>query len=915
MLDAPKKRPERMLNLRQWHRLVALFRRDAFEHDMAEEMDAHLQMAIEENVRAGMTLPEARRRALISLGGLQQTKERTRDARIIPWLESLRSDLKFGCRQLAKSKVTTIAAILSLALAVGSCTAAFRLVDAILLRPLPVAHADHLYFLSRSAIDPQGKPQDFDGWAYPDFQLMRDAAKGQAQLFAVSYADRSDLTYKSDQEMEKAYINYVSGDMFSALGLKPVLGRLLTPNDDSTPGAHPVAVISHDYWTRRFQRDPAVLGKTFRVGNTLFQIVGVCNPPFTGTEPGTTTDIFLPTFMHPAAIRKDATWHRTFAIVQPGPPIEPLRAKLDSINRAFETERSKSWVNESPQEIARELNQTLHFNSASSGASGFQQDNRSALLTLGVLVLLVLLIACANVANLLVAQAAARAREMALRIFIGAGRRHLLQLVLVQSAILALISSVLGALFAAWSAPFVVSSISPSDDPVRLVLPADFRVLLFLILLTLAVTCLFGLLPARRASSIQPVSALKGGEDPHSRRRLMYALIGAQVAFCCLVLFVAGLFVSTFQRLAHQPVGFSPDRLLILDTVTAQPVAPATWIQLADQLRSTPGVERVSVSNGALLNGFSNNNEISINGAPPADLTYFRNVSPGWLETLQIPLVYGRDFLPSEITPVAVQGTTGSLNGAAIVNQTFARAFFHDESVVGKSFDELLPYGGRAHFQIVGVARDAKYLSIRENTLPTAYLPFLSPDPNVWWSASGATFIVRSSSANPLALASRLRRAVPQIRSDFRVSNIYAQNELIQGQTIRERLLATLASFFAGVALLLAAMGLYGVLHYSVLQRRREIAIRMAVGAQPASIARLVTLPMVWTLLSGGTIGLAAGLFSSRYIADLFYQVRPTDVVMLAFPPLAILAAACLASLPAVLRATRIDPTAALHCE
>ena len=895
-------------------RFAALFQRDHFDRDLSAEMDTHLQMAIDENLRKGLSPQEARRQALLSLGGLQQNKERARNARIIPWLDALLSDLKFGCRQLAKSKVTTLAAIFSLALAIGSCTAAFRLIDAILLRPLPVANADHLYFLSRLSIDPQGKPQDFDGWAYPDFQLMRDAAKGQAQLFAVSYEDRSDLTYKSDQEMEKAHINYVSGDMFSAFGLKPALGRLLTADDDSAPGAHPVAIISYDYWTRRFQNDPAVIGKTFRVGNTLFQIAGVCNPPFTGTEPGTMTDIFLPTMMHPAAIRKDATWHRIFAIVQPGVPIEPLRAKLDSINRAFETERSKSWVNESPQEIARELNQTLRFHAASSGTSGLQQDNRTPLLALAVLVFLVLLIACANVANLLLVQAAARAREMALRISIGAGRRHLVQLVLIQSALLALISSVLGALFAAWSAPFVVSTINPSDDPVRLALPADFRFFLFLILLTLVVTCLFGLLPALRASSTQPVSALKGGEDPHVRRRLMYSLIGAQVAFCCLVLFVSGLFVSTFQRLAHQPVGFSTDRLLILDTVTAQPVAPATWLQVADQLRSTPGVERVSVSNGALLNGFSNNDEISINGAPPGDLTYFRNISPGWLDTLQLPLVYGRDFLPTETTPVAVKGTA-SANGAAIVNQTFARRFFYQENVVGKSFEELFPYGQRAHFVIVGVTRDAKYFSIRENTLPTAYLPFLSPDPKAWWSSDGAAFIVRTSSTNPLALAAPLRREVPQIRSDFRVSNIYTQNELIEGQTIRERLLATLASFFAGVALLLAAIGLYGVLHYSVLQRRREIAIRMAVGAQPASIARLVTFPMVWTLLSGGTMGLAAGLFSSRYIAELFYQVRPTDVVMLTFPPVAILAAACVASLPAVLRATRIEPTVALHCE
>ena len=640
-----------------WQRVRNVVRKEnGAEKELDAELREHLQLHIEDNLRAGMPPEEARRKALLALGGVQQTKERVRDQQMIPWLDSLRADAVFGYRQLVKNKVTSAAAIVSLALAIGSCTAAFRLIDAILLRPLPVANADHLYFLSRVAIDPEGKPQDFDGWAYPDFQLMRDAAKGQAQLFAVSYEERTDLTYKSDQEIEKAHINYVSGDMFSAFGLQPALGRLLTPDDDSTPGAHPVAVISYDYWTRRFHNDPAVLGKTFRFGNTIFQIVGVCNAPFTGTEPGTMTEIFLPTMMYPHAVRKDSTWHRTLAIVRPGVPIEPLRAKLDSINRAFETERSKSWVNESPEEIARELNQTVHFNSASSGASGFQQDSRRPLLVLGVLVFFVLLIACANVANLLVAQAASRAREMALRISIGAGRRHLLQLVLVQSAILAIISSAFGVLFASWSAPFAVSSIDPSDNPVRLALPADYRVFLFTVVLTVAVTCLFGLIPALRASSIQPASALKGGEDPHSRRTLMYALIGAQVALCCLVLFVAGLFVSTLQRLSHQPVGFSPDRLLILDTVTREPVAPATWLQVADQLRSTPGVERVSVSNSALLSGFSNNNAISINGGPPSNtMAYFRNVSPGWLETLQLPLLYGRDFLPTEITPVAVK--------------------------------------------------------------------------------------------------------------------------------------------------------------------------------------------------------------------------------------------------------------------
>jgi predicted permease len=856
-----------------------------------------------------MSPAEARRQALLSLGGLEQTKLRVRDQQIFPWLDSLRRDAIFGYRQLAKNKIASLAAILSLALASGACTSAFRLIDALLLRPLPISHPERLYSLARFVTDFDGKLREFDGWAYPDFQLMRDAAKDQAVLLAISYGDRIDLTYKSDQDMEKVNLQYVSGNMFAAFGLQPALGRLLTPDDDTTPGAHPVAVISHDYWTRRFSNDPATLGRTFRIGNNLFQIVGVAQAPFTGTEPGTMTDIFVPTMMSPAAVRKDSTWHRTFAIVQPGVAIEPLRSKLDSISRAFETERSKSWSNETPQEIARILDQTLYFSPASSGASGFQQDNRRSLLALGVLVLLVLLIACANVANLMVAQASSRAREMALRISIGAGRRHLLQLVLIESAILALLSSATGAIFAWWSAPFVVRMINPSDNPVRLALPADWRVLLFGIALTLAVTCLFGVIPALRASALQPANALKGGpngaKDPHSRRRLMYALIAAQVAFCCLVLFVAGLFVATFQHLSNQPTGFSTDRLLVLDTVSHDPVLPVTWLQLADQLRSVPGVERVSVANHALLDHWSNNNSVSVNGsAPSSTLGYFLHVSPGWLETMKIPLLHGRDFMLAETTP-----------GAAIVNQTFAKVFFNGEDPVGKSFDELFPYGERAHYQIVGIARDARYRDIRENTLPTAYLPFLSAETRPWWSAAGATFLVRTTAANPLALASTLRQAVPQSHPEFRVSRIRTQLEINQSQTIRERFLATLASFFSLVALLLAAVGLYGVLYYSVLQRRREIAIRLAVGAQASSIARLVTLPIFATVAASAGAGVLAGLFSSRYLAELFYQVRSTDASMLLPPALAMAASAAIAAVPATVRAIRTDPATLLRSE
>jgi putative ABC transport system permease protein len=887
-------------------RLRNLFRKHYLDADLDAELQSHLQLHIDDNLLRGMSPQEARRDALLKLGGLEQTKERIRDQHLFPWLDALRRDAVFAFRQFAKNKVTTSAAILSLALAIGACTSSFRLIDALLLRPLPISHPERLYVLSRTGVDPNGKPSDFDGWAYPDFQLLCDAAKDQADLLAISYDNRLDLTYGSDEEMEKAHVQFVSGNLFSVFGLQPALGRLLSQEDDTTPAAHPVAVVSYDYWTRRFAQDPDVVGKSFRIANTILEIVGVLQKPFTGTESGTMTDIFLPTMMHPAVTRKDSTWHRTFALVHPGASIEPLRARLDSVSIAFETERSKSWINEPPQEIARELNQTLRFDPAPAGSSGFQQDNRRALLALGALAFLVLLIACANVANLMVAEAASRAREMALRISIGAGRRQLIQLVLVESGILALLSSVLGALLATWAAPFVVGAINPPDNPVRLALPADWRVLLFCVGLTLAVTCLFGLIPALRASAVQPAGVLKGSEDPHSRHRLMYALIATQVAFCCLVLFVAGLLVATFQRLSRQPTGFSSDRLLVLDTVTQHPVSTVSWLQLAEELRSVPGVERVSLAERALLDGYSHNNSISVNGSSPSEvLCYFLHVSPGWLSTMKIPLLNGRDFLPADTSP-----------GVAIVNQTFAKVFFHGEDPVGKFFEEVSDDGPRARFQVVGLVHDANYRNIRESMLPTAYTPFYSVDnAGAAGSKNRAAFLVRTTSTNSLALAATLRQAVPQARAEFRVSNLRTQQEIIQAQTVRERFLATLASFFSAVALLLAAVGLYGVLHYSVFQRRREIAIRLAIGAQAPSIARLVTLPLFAMIAIGASTGLAAGFFSVQFLNDLFFQVRPTDAAILAFPSITLLLAAIIAAAPAVLRAIHTDPALTLRSE
>jgi predicted permease len=887
-----------------WSRIANAVRGERLNREIEEELQSH----IEEAIASGRDPREAHR----AFGSPLHTREASHSIRAAGWLESLLADVRFGWRQLCRNKLTSVAAVLSLALGIGSCVAAFRLIDALLWRPLPISGASHLYVLSRKMTGLYGKPAEDGHWATPDFNLMRDAVKDQADVIAISDADRTDITWSTDDDMEKAHVAYVSGNMFPLFGLEPALGRLLTSADDRGPGLNPYAVLSWDYWNHRFGRDPHVLGSSLHIGDQTFEIIGVGPRDFTGTENGTVTDVFLPLNMNSLATQDRMDWHRIFLMLKPGvnpaAALEPIRQHLSAVNRAFGSACSTCFRGETRASIDRFLNQTLVLHPAGAGISDLQKDYRRFLGILGLLVALVLLIACVNVANMMTAQAAARAQEMALRISIGAGRRRLVQLILCQSALLALLASVLGAFFAAWSAPFVLNLVNPPDNPARLALPADWRVLLFGFGLMILIVLLLGLLPALRASAVRPVAALKGGEDPHSPRRLMRGAIALQVAFCFLVLFMSSLFVASFQRLENRPLGFSTDRLLLIETVAGKGQLPVVWNQTAEALRAAPGVNSVAISGWTLLGRIKINSDISINGAPPSPTpAFFLNVSPGWFSTMKIPLVSGRDFLPQDTSP-----------GAAIVNETFVKTFF--PGPVGRTFDPIGRTFSRGANQplnkIVGVTPDIPDHDLREPNRAVFYVPFAGIDdksaPTV---VNFATFVIHTDAQNPLALANSLRQLIAERHNGLRVSNITTQLDLVRDQTIRERLLAMLAAFFAAVALLLAGIGLYAVLNYSVLQRRREIGIRMAIGSTRVGIVRIVTLDVFLMIALGGCAGIALGFGAARYVESLFYQVKATDADMIALPACAILLTALVATLPAVLRALRTNPTEILRVE
>ena len=882
-----------------WSRISNAVRGGRLNREIEEELQAH----IEEAIASGRDPDEARR----TFGSILRQREAGHSIRVAGWLESLLADVRFGWRQLWLNRVTSAAAVLSLALGIGSCVAAFRLIDALLWRPLPISGASRLFVLSRKLIGPEGKPIEDRYWATPDFKLMRDAVKDQADLIAISEADRTDITLSTDDDMEKANVVYVSGNMFPLFGLEPALGRLLAPADDRGRGLAPYAVLSWDYWNHRLGRDPHVLGRSLHIGDQTFEIIGVGPREFTGTETGTVTDIFLPLSMSGLATQDSVRWHHVFLMLKPGvnpaTALEPLRQHLSAVSRAFEADCSTCFRGETQASIDRLLNKKLVFNPAGAGISDLQKDYRRYLGVLGLLAALVLLIACVNVANMMTAQAAARAQEMALRISIGAGRRRLVQLILIQSALLALVASVLGALFAAWSAPFVLSLVNPPDNPARLALPADWRVLLFAFGLIVLVVLLLGLLPALRASVVRPVAALKGGEDPRAPRRLMRVAIALQIAFCCLVLFLSSLFVASFQRLQNRPLGFSTDRLLLLETVAGKGQLPVVWNQTAEALRAVPGVNSVAISGWPLLGRIMINSDISINGAPPSPTpAFFLNVSPGWLPTMKIPLVSGRDFRSQDASP-----------GAAIVNETFVKTFFPGQDPIGRTFER----GANQPLNtIVGVTPDVPYHDLREPSPAVFYVPFDEIDDKSAPSAVGfASFTIHTDAKDPLALANSLRQLIAERHNGLRVSNITTQLDLVRDQTIRERLIAMLAAFFAAVALLLAGIGLYAVLNYSVLQRRREIGIRMAIGSTRAGIVRIVTLDVFLMIALGGCTGVALGFGAARYVGSLFYQVKATDADMIALPACAILLTALVATLPAVLRALRTDPTEILRAE
>ena len=875
-------------------RLLGSFGRSRSDADLEKELRLHLELDAERRHARGDTITAAAR-----------AMDTLRDQRGLPSLDALAADVAFGWRQILRHRTASLSAVLSLGLAMGATLAAFRLVDAVLLRPLPVADPARLFVLASTFRDSDGRLDERDDFDYPTYRKYVTVAGAQADLMVVGSAVRRTIAI-GGQSPEPAISQYVSGNVFSTLGLQPAAGRLLGVSDDVTPGGHRVAVISHAFWQRRFGSDPAVVGRTFRAGEGVLEIVGVGPAGFTGTDPGALTDFFLPATMNAEALNNPGwSWFRIW--VRPRPDVEPgsVQAALQARFHADHVDRLKEFAPDTPRSrIDAYLSEELQLRPAGSGVSIMQKTFRRPLWILATLAALLLLVACANVANLLLARAMSRRVEMALRMSIGASRARLVQLMLVESAMLALLSAAVGALFAAWAAPVVVSMLAPAERPVRLVLDVDWRTLAVGTTLTLVVTMAFGLVPAVRASGTAPTDALKDTRGRRDHRRLTDVLVASQMAFCVFLLLGATLFLGTFERLVNKPLGFAPANLLHMTVETRGSVTrpPEWWAEVAATVREMPRVESAAVASWAPLTGNRWRSAVIVAGKPaPPNSPFWVSVASGYFTTMGMRVLDGREFRAGDPSPSTDADRPAP--GVAIVNEAFARVYFDGRSPVGR---RIVMKSSSSPIEIVGMTSDAVYFSVRETVHPVVYIP-LEP-------RYGATLLIRTA-AGAGDLGRVLRTEVPRARPGLVVRDVAPFAVLVTQQMLRERLLAALSAFFAVLALLVAAIGMYGVLNYAVTRERREIGLRMALGARPAHVVGLITTRWLAVVFAGTAVGLAAGLAFGRTVRTLLFGIEPTDPLTLMAPIMALTAAAALASLPPSIRAVRIDPAESIRSE
>jgi putative ABC transport system permease protein len=870
------------------------------ERDLEAELRAHLEMAAQDARARGQSAEAARLAALREFGNRDLVKETTRDIWGRHPFHGLTDDLRAALRTFRKNPGFAAVLILTLALGIGANTAIFSLIDAVMLGSLPVSHPEQLLQVRIDATHTV--------LTNPLWEQLRDRQDVFSGLFAYGYA-RFNLTNGGEASYVSGY--WTSGEFFSTLGVGATVGRTLTVGDDRR-GCAATAVLGHSFWQRQYGGDPEVLGRSISLDGHPFRIVGVARAGFTGIDVGSVIDVYAP-ICSLAIVRgpssqldqRNSWWLTAIGRPKPGISATQAAARLKILAPAlFEATIPAEWSLKEQREYAAN---PLEIVPAPGGIPHLKERYSDALTILMAVVVLLLLIACANMANLLLARAAVRRQEVAVRMALGAGRWRLTRQLLMESVLVAAAGATLGALFAQWGSRLLVGLLSSADNRVFLDLAIDARVLAFTAGVSAVAVMLFGLGPAWRGTRVDPQAAMKvsarGIAEGHSRFGLGKALVIAQVAISLVLVVGAALLLSTFWKLSTLDAGFDRDRVLIVQTDLRNAKYPKerlyeSFEEMRQRLASIPGVLSASFSNITPISGALMRSSIAVDGFTPQsgrDSSLWVNyVSSKFFETLGTPLLAGRDFDWRETPRVA------------IVNETAARKFFHTANPVGRFYRTGYPVKDRL-VEVVGVVKDARYGELREQQPAIVYLPVAQ---NV---GPYITFELRTAGP-PENLAPGARAAIEKVNSAI-VLQLHTLALQVADSLTRERLLATLSAFFGGLALLLAGIGLYGVISHNMARRRGEIGIRMALGAERVRVLRMVMRDVALVVGIGLAVGLGASLAVTRYIASFLYGVTATDARTLAAAMIFFGAVAAVAGFVPARRASRLDPMVALREE
>ena len=901
-------------------RLTGVFDKGRKDLELAEELESHLRMQIEDNLRSGMTPGQARRAALLKSGGVELAKETCRDRRGLPVLETAIRDLHHTLRLLSRSPAFTLVAVLSLALGIGANTAIFTLLDQLMLRRLPVKHPEQLQMIWTTGPN-FGSNQGSRASSYPMYQDFQQRAPAFSQVFCRYY---SPLSISLGDQTERVIGELVSGNYFQALGIGPALGRVFSPEeDDRIYKGHPVVVLSHQYWVGRFGADTGVIGQKILVNNYPMVIVGVSAAGFSGIDPARSPQIRIPIQMKPLMTPgsdnlgdRRRQWVQIFARRKPGYTMQSAQASLQPLLTAIlRTELESPALRDIPQrERDQFLARTVLTESAANGYSDLRRSYSTALVVLMSMVGVVLLIACFNVASLLIARAAVRQKELAMRLAIGASRGQLLRQLSMESAVLAVMGGAIGLLLAVAMVQGLLRFLPANGMLATLRADPDWRILAFNAALAIATALLFGLAPAWQALKVDLWSTLKEGAGSVGGSRgsvkLRKSLVTAQVAFSFLLVAGALLFVKTLLNLKEMNSGFRDiDNLITFQIDPARsgyslPRLKAFYQQVLENVRRLPGVKSAGYAWVQVLSGREADWDVLEEGHQRAEdretQAYVNGLSPGYWRTMGVPLLEGRDF---------EDGDVGGHPKVAIVNRKFASTFFGNRSPIGRRIGLDTGRGAKPDTEIVGLVEDSLYEGPRQGVRRQVFFPFPQMNQSV-----ATAFYVRTS-ADSGSMFATLRRKVLELDATMPIYEMKTLEDQLDETLGSERLSATLSAAFGVLATLLAAVGLYGVMALTVARRTREIGLRMALGARQGAVLWMVMKEAFGLLGIGLALGIFCAYLLSRYVSSQLFGVVAADLGTAAVASITLAAVAGGAALVPAWRASRIDPIQALHHE